>query len=115
MRKLSLFLLAVSMTLPVLCQEPSTKYVAGSVTAVVRHHDEASQANQAVRYDVSVKVGKTIYVVLYTPPSGTSVVEYRVGADLPVLVGEKTLTFNDLMGEKHELPILSTKPASAEN
>ena len=115
MRKLSVFLLAVAMTLPVLCQESTPKYVSGSVTAVVRHHDDASQANQAVRYDVSVKVANTIYVVLYTPPNGSTIVEYRVGAGLPVLVGEKTLTFNDLTGGKHELPILRTMPATAEN
>jgi hypothetical protein len=114
MRKLTVFLLILLITLPVLCQAPPDKYASGSITAVARHHEEANASTNTVRYDVSVKVGKTIYVVLYTPPYGSSIVEYRVGADVPVLVGDKTLKFPDVAGKTHEVPILSKSPAPAQ-
>jgi len=114
MWKLSVVLLIALVTMPAFCQVPADKYAAGTVTEVVKHPGETSATAGGVKYDVSVKVGNTIYVVLYTPPNGTSIVEYRVGADLPVLIGDKTLTFNDLTGDKHELPILSSRPATTQ-
>ena len=45
-------------------------------------------------YDVSVRVGDTLYTVLYRPPNGARGVEYRAGMDLLVAVGKDTITFN---------------------
>jgi hypothetical protein len=112
MRMLAVLLLILLITLPGLCQATSDKYASGSITAVARHHDDASASTNTAQYDVSVKVGNTIYVVLYTPPYGSSIVEYRVGADVPVLVGDKTLTFPDIAGKTHEVPIISKSPAN---
>jgi hypothetical protein len=56
-------------------------------------------------------VGKTEYVVLYTPPPGTYGAQYTEGMNLLVLVGSKTITFNDIRGISREVPILSRAPA----
>lgn len=93
--------------LPLVCQTTSPKYQTGTITAVGRHQD-ASQGHDSdiIQYDVSVRVGDTIYVVLLTPPSGSNSVEYGVGFDKLVLVGTDTITFNDAMGKTTVVPIL---------
>jgi hypothetical protein len=37
-------------------------------------------------------------------------VQYRAGLSLLVLVGSKTITFNDILGNSRKVPILSRKP-----
>lgn len=64
------------------------------------------------RYDVSVKVGEIIYVVLYTPPLGEIMVKYAAGRDLLVLVGKNKITYNDILGQSHDVPIESQQPAA---
>jgi hypothetical protein len=61
---------------------------------------------------VAVKVGGTIYVVLYTPPLGEETVKYSAGRDLLVLVGKRTIRYNDILGQSFEVPIESQKPAA---
>jgi hypothetical protein len=98
-------------TLPLVCQEHHSKWQVGTIMAVAAH--PADEKSPDVRkYDVSVKVGKTIYVVLYVPPDGTDTITHRAGIDLLVSVGPKTLAFNNLLGQKVELPILSRKPVT---
>jgi hypothetical protein len=115
MRRLIVLFLIVFMTLPVLCQTPSDKYVAGTVVEVVRHKAEKANPGAPILYDVTLKVGEMVYVILYTPPDGSSIVEYRVGADLPVLVGNKTIKYSDLAGNAREVPILRKRSAKAQN
>jgi hypothetical protein len=90
-------------------QTTSSKYQHGTIMAVKAHHASEGDAAAARRYDISVKVGNTIYVVLYTQPPGTISPEYRAGLDLPVLVGSTTIKFNDQLGRSRELPILSRR------
>jgi hypothetical protein len=75
--------------------------------AVAAHQADSTDVR---KYDVSVKVGKTMYVVLYAPPDGTDTIIHRTGLDLLVSVGAKTMAFNSLLGRKIEVPILSRKP-----
>jgi hypothetical protein len=99
----------------VLAQEPSLQYQSGTITAVAAHPVTQSEPGGATaQYDVSVKVGDTVYVVLYTPPNGANTVEYSAGFDLLVLVGSDTLTFNSRLSGKTEMPILrrETLPAT---
>lgn len=82
--------------------------------AVARHPSEKKD-HTVPKYDVSVKVGNMLYVVLYVPPNGSTAIAHRAGIDLLVSVGPKTIFFNDLLGKKMEAPILSQKslaPAS---
>jgi hypothetical protein len=91
-------------------QTPSTQWQPGTITAVTAHKaGPGERASDAVQYDVSVKVGNTVYVVLYTPRNGSNTVEYRRNFELLVLVGNDALTFNnkgDVSGSTTAVPIL---------
>ena len=92
--------------------QSSSKYQVGTITEVRAHQAAGSGAFDVANYDVSVKVGDTIYVVLYTPPLGEPTVRYAAGRDLLVLVGKSTLTYNDILGRSFAVPIESQKPAA---
>ena len=93
-------------------QSPS-KYQVGTIIEVKTHQtDEKVGASDSASYDVSVKVGDTIYVVLYTPPLREETVKYATGRDLLVLVGKHTIRYNDILGQSFEVPIESQKPAA---
>lgn len=98
-------------TVPALCQSAG-KYQVGTITSVKTHQAAADAASDVVSYDVSVKVKDTIYVVLYTPPLGMNTVRYAAGRDILVLVGKKTITYNDLLGQSYEVPILEQRQAA---
>ena len=95
--------------LPAFCQS-SSNYQVAAITEVKQHQVAPGGASEAVSYDVALKVGGTIYVVLYTPPFGAETVKYATGRQLLVLVGEKTIQYNDIMGRSFEVPIVSQKP-----
>jgi hypothetical protein len=91
--------------LAALGQSSSSTYQPGTIMAVMTHKSPAQHDQHVSQYDVSVKVGKMIYVVLYTPPNGANVVSYTAGDELLVRVGIDTLAFNSPAG-KVETPIL---------
>ena len=100
------------MTIPAFSQTAS-KYQVGTITEVKVHQAaEKVGASDAASYDVSVRVGDTIYVVLYTPPLREETVKYAAGRDLLVFVGKSTIRYNDLLGQSYEVPIESQRPAS---
>ena len=116
MRRIVVLVLSVILSVPVFCQTSADKYVAGSIVEVKRHKENKTTNSDApIHYDITLKVGGTLYTVLYTPPKGSTIVEYRVGADLPVLVGDKTISFPDIAGVTHEVPILRKRPATAKD
>jgi hypothetical protein len=98
------------MTLPAICQSAS-KYEVATIMAVEPHQAAGDGTTHDVSYEVSLRVGGTIYVVLYTPPLGTDTVKYAAGRELLVLVGEKTITYNDILGQSQDVTILRRKPA----
>jgi len=89
------------------------KYQVGTVVAVNPHTTKPDSASESTSYDVSVRVNNTVYVVLATVPAGTETVKYMTGRDVLVAVGEKTLTYNNILGQSFEVPILRTMPAQA--
>jgi len=91
---------------PALCQS-APKYQLGNITEVRPHQNAELGASDATGYDVSVKVGDTIYTVLYTPALEEETVKYIAGRDLVVLVGETTIRYTDILGQSHELRIES--------
>jgi len=98
------FLLSVA---TVFSQTSGSKYEPGTITAVTPHQTAPGEPDGSVaRYDVSVKVGNTVYVVLYTPPNGANGVKYAAGLSTLVLVGSDTLTINNKLEDKTEVPIL---------
>jgi hypothetical protein len=104
----SLFVILMCLAaLSTLGQTPSSKYQPGTITAV-KTHDNSSQPEAGIsRYDVSVRVGNTLYVVLYTPPDGSNTAKFEAGIEWLVMVGSTTLTFNDTQSRQTEAPILS--------
>jgi hypothetical protein len=111
MRKLVLLVGMCLVAIPALCQSTS-QYQVGTITEVKLHQTPEDGNDHASSYDVSVKVGNTIYVVLYTPPLGENTVKYAAGRDLLVLVGKTTITYNDILGRSMEVRIESQKPAT---
>ena len=103
---LSTVLLCCSLTATA---QSTSKYQVGTITEVKLHQAAGGGASDAASYDVSVKVGDTIYVVLYTPALGEDTVKYAAGRDLLVLVGKNTITYNDIVGRSFAVPIESQK------
>ena len=86
--------------------QAAPKYQVGTITEV-RTHQGSAGASDVTSYDVSVKVGGTIYVVLYTPPLREDAVKYAAGRDLLVLVAKNTIRYNDILGRSFDVPIES--------
>jgi hypothetical protein len=97
-------------TLPAVCQS-SSKYQVGTITAVERNRDGDNAVSDRPIYDLSIHVDRTIYVVRYKSEFGLNTVEYSVGREVVVLVGGKTITYSDMLGHSHEVPIISETPA----
>jgi len=94
-------------------QTAPSKFQPGTITEVATHQNAPGESGDVARYDVSVKVGNTIYKVPCTPPNGASSVKYSAGFELLVLVGSDTLTFNSQLSAMTVVPILSRQTLQA--
>src|SRR5258707_1977178 len=92
--------------------QSTSKYQVGTITEVKVHQGAGKGASDVASYDVSVKVGGTIFVVLYTPALGEETVKYAAGRDLLVLVGKNTITYNDILGRSFAVQIERQRPAA---
>ena len=77
----------------------------------MKTHETAPGTDQIKQYDVTVKIGKKLYVVLYTQQKNEPDLEYYVGMARSMQVDGDTLNVNDLLGRTHALKILSSKDA----
>ena len=111
MRRLTAVLALCLMTFPALCQSAS-KWQIAAITEVKPHPAAGEDASDPITYDVSVKVGDTIYLVRYITPPGEIAPKYASGHELLVLVGKKTITYNDMLGRSLQVPIESQRPAA---
>lgn len=111
MRKLIGVIALCLLSFPALCQSTS-KYQVATIIEVKAHQAAGDSASDATSYDVSAKVGDTIYVVLYTTPLGEIAPKYAAGRELLVLVGKNTITYNDILGRSLQVPIESQRPAA---
>jgi len=93
-------------------QVSSSKYQPSTILSVKPHPATDGADSSTTRYDISLRVGNTVYVVLYTPPPGTYGLQYAAGDEILVLVGSKTITYNDILGNSRKAPILSRKAIS---
>ncbi len=87
-------------------QAPTSKWQTGTITEVKQVATQQGVDKDLSRYEVSIKVGDTVYVVAYTTRESNETIKYRAGLDLNVLVNKDTMTFNDVAGRKNEVPIL---------
>src|SRR5271166_1575196 len=99
------------LTFPALCQSAS-KWQIATITEVKPHPAAGEDAANPITYDVSVKVGDTIYLVRYTTPAGEIAPKYASGHELLVLVGKNTITYNDMLGRSLQVPIESQRPVT---
>jgi hypothetical protein len=106
MRSLLIILFLCMAFHPSFSQSAKSKDEVATITDVTRHHTAAEDDASVASYDISLRVGNTSYVVLYTLPPGKLSPEYRSGMRIPVLIGSKTIKFNDMLGQQREVPIL---------
>ena len=93
--------------------ETGEKYEVATIMGVKSHPSATDDPlTGAVTYEVSVKVADTIYVVLYRDSAGTKSVQHAGGQELLVHVGKQTITYNDILGQSCDVPIISQKPAT---
>ena len=111
LRRLVAVITLCLLTFPALCQS-SSKYQIALITEVKPRQAAGNNASDPTTYDVCVKVGDTIYVVLYTQPLGELPAKYATGRELLVLVGKDTITYNDVLGRSLQVPIESQRPAT---
>ena len=111
MRRLTVVIALCLLTLPAFCQSASKWHIA-MITDVKPRQAAGDSASGPATYDVSVKVGDTMYVVLYTQPLGELPAKYVTGHELLVLVGKNTITYNDILGRSLQVPIESQRPAT---
>jgi len=89
---------------------PSSRYQPATVIQVKQYESgEAAAAGEAV-YEVSIRVNGTTYIVRTKSPSGDRTILYAIGREVLVQVGDKTITWNDILGQSHEVPIISRAP-----
>lgn len=111
MRRLIGVIALCLLTFSALCQTAS-KWQIATITEVKPHPAAGEDASDPITYDVSVKVGDTIYLVRYTTPAGEIAPKYATGHELLVLVGKNTITYNDMLGRSLQVPIESQRPAA---
>ena len=112
MAKVLLAILFLCMPMLVLAQTSATtsEYQPATIIAVNPHPSAGNSNPDDALYEVSVKVNQTLYVVVTKspPPSGT--IQYAVGREVLVRVVDNTITWNDILGQSHEVPIISRGP-----
>jgi len=111
MRRLIALVGLCLLTFPVFSQSTS-KYQVAIITEVKPRQAAGNDASDLTSYDVSVRVGDTMYVVLYTQPLGELPAKYVTGHELLVLVGKNTITYNDMLGRSLQVPIESQRPVT---
>ena len=109
LRKLMLVCTLCLLTIPALCQTTS-KWQIATIIEVRPHPAAGEDPSDPVTYDISVKVGRSIYQVRYTTPPGEIAPKYAAGHELLVLVAKNTITYNDLLGRSYQVPIESQTP-----
>jgi len=109
LRKLMLVFSVCLLTIPALCQTTS-KWQIATITEVKPHPAAGEEGSDPITYDISIKVGGTIYQVRYTTPPGEIAPKYATGHELLVLVAKNTITYNDLLGRSFQVPIESQRP-----
>lgn len=114
---LFVWILMGCLVLPQPYAQDKRPYQAGTIVDVKPHKaepnaDAAKAKNgEQQQYDISIRIGSRIYIVLYTPPPGQNYPELGLGMDRTVLVDGDTMKVNDLLGRTRSMPILSSKDA----
>lgn len=107
MRTVTLLLLSMLLVPPSYGQSEPAKWQVATIIEAKELAPAPGPASGLVRFEVTLRVGKTDYIALYTQPKESKgVAPYRAGQDLLVLIGSNTVKYNDMLGRTHELPIV---------
>ncbi len=90
MLKIMAFALLSLTTVSGLSQSTSA-YTVGTITAVVPHQTATNTDTHTSSYDVTLKIGDTLYLVLYTPQYGMETARFATGREASLLVGTQTI------------------------
>ena len=90
-----------------LSAQVQSQYQVASIVSVKPHQTGTTAAPGSQSYDVTLRVRDMELVVLVTPPQGVVTIKYIAGRQVLILVGDKTVTYNDLLGRSFDVPILS--------
>jgi hypothetical protein len=97
-------------------QSSSSQYQSGLILEVKEHPGAEIPATEKSppikRYDISVRVKDVVYVILFTPRPGMHGFQTLAGMDTLVMVRDKTMFFNDIVGRSMSAPIISQHPAA---
>jgi hypothetical protein len=85
----------------------SSTYQPATIIDVRPHPSPGGTNSDDALYEVSAEVGRTVYVVLTPSPLPSGSIQYAVGREVLVHVGDNTITWNDILGRSHEVPIIS--------
>lgn len=109
MRKMFLGILILLLPAMAFAQASTTpsSYQPATITSVKPHQGPESSNPDDALYEVSIRAGETVYVVLtpVPPPAGSA--PYAVGRQVLVRIGVDTITWNDIMGQSYKAAILS--------
>ena len=111
MRTALTLLFSMALATTCLAQSSAAKWKVATIMGVKVHEPAAGTELSAAQYEVTARVENTEYVVLYVAPAGSlpDVARYRLGQEIPVLVGTDSIKYNDLTGTTREVPILSRR------
>jgi len=97
-------------------QSSSSQYQSGLILEVKEHPGAEIPATEKTppikRYDISVRVKDVVYVILFTPRPGMHGFQTLAGMDTLVMVRDKTMFFNDIVGRSMSAPIIGQHPAA---
>ena len=113
-RILSVILACTAVLLP--GQTTSDGYQSALILEVKDHQEQAQNKTgdpSLKRYDVTIQVKDTVYVMLCAPGPGTTGFQGMAGLTFLVLVKTRTITYNDILGRSRTCPIVSQRPARA--
>ena len=106
-------ILVLTGVLSTFSQSQSSTYQVGTIMGVTAHPNAPGESD-VVRYDVTLKVGNTVYVVLYSPLYGQRSVENAAGMNVLVSVENNSIRFSKL-GTTAEVPITSREALPIQN
>jgi hypothetical protein len=105
-------ILLVLLPLAVVAQVQSAYQIA-TIVSVKPHQTSSTAAPDSKSYDVTLRVSDLELVVLATPPEEVGTIKYAAGRQVLILVGDKTITYHDLLGRSFDVPILSRTKIAA--
>jgi len=105
MRRVAGIILLCLLPLAVIAQVQLSEYQVATIVSVKPHQISITAAPGSESYDVTLRVGDLELVVLVTQPQGTTTVKYAAGRQVLILVGDKTITYHDLLGRSFEFSI----------